>query len=171
MTENQSAAIQRKPRQLRFLVRPGARLRALPAGTASTPINRPSPVDVPSEDGSDGCIYSGDVCQGTVPVIETIISRRLPSTLHWSRRTCCGHDEGNCVAFPADAARQPPMLPIPDVAPLIRASLASSIIRGQTPSSRRREIAAAVLILCSRETSAITGSPLRADGSVVMSIT
>jgi NAD(P)-dependent dehydrogenase (short-subunit alcohol dehydrogenase family) len=33
------------------------------------------------------------------------------------------------------------------------------------------EVAAAVLFLCSREASAITGSPLRADGGVVMSIT
>jgi NAD(P)-dependent dehydrogenase (short-subunit alcohol dehydrogenase family) len=33
------------------------------------------------------------------------------------------------------------------------------------------EVAAAVLFLCSREASAITGSPLRSDGGVVMSIT
>jgi NAD(P)-dependent dehydrogenase (short-subunit alcohol dehydrogenase family) len=33
------------------------------------------------------------------------------------------------------------------------------------------EVAAAVLFLCSREASVITGSPLRADGGVVMSIT
>jgi NAD(P)-dependent dehydrogenase (short-subunit alcohol dehydrogenase family) len=34
-----------------------------------------------------------------------------------------------------------------------------------------KEVAAAVAFLCSREASAITGSPLRADGGVVMSIT
>jgi NAD(P)-dependent dehydrogenase (short-subunit alcohol dehydrogenase family) len=37
--------------------------------------------------------------------------------------------------------------------------------------ARPQEVAEAVLFLCSRETSAITGSPVRADGGVVMSIT
>ena len=37
--------------------------------------------------------------------------------------------------------------------------------------ARAEEVAAAVAFLCSREASAITGSPLRADGGVVMSIT
>jgi NAD(P)-dependent dehydrogenase (short-subunit alcohol dehydrogenase family) len=48
-------------------------------------------------------------------------------------------------------------------APLSRYSRPNSIIDG--------EIAAAVLFLCSREASAITGPLLRADGGVVMSIT
>ena len=34
-----------------------------------------------------------------------------------------------------------------------------------------QEIAAVVVFLCSREASAITGAPVRADGGVVMSIT
>jgi NAD(P)-dependent dehydrogenase (short-subunit alcohol dehydrogenase family) len=37
--------------------------------------------------------------------------------------------------------------------------------------AKPQEVADAVLFLCSREASAITGSPLRADGGVVMSIT
>ena len=37
--------------------------------------------------------------------------------------------------------------------------------------ARPREVAEAVTFLCSREASAITGSPVRADGGVVMSIT
>jgi NAD(P)-dependent dehydrogenase (short-subunit alcohol dehydrogenase family) len=37
--------------------------------------------------------------------------------------------------------------------------------------ARPQEVAEAVLFLCSREASAITGSPMRADGGVVMSIT
>jgi NAD(P)-dependent dehydrogenase (short-subunit alcohol dehydrogenase family) len=37
--------------------------------------------------------------------------------------------------------------------------------------ARPQEVAAAVTFLCSREASAITGSPVRADGGVVMSIT
>jgi NAD(P)-dependent dehydrogenase (short-subunit alcohol dehydrogenase family) len=37
--------------------------------------------------------------------------------------------------------------------------------------ARPQEVAEAVLFLCSREASAITGSPVRADGGVVMSIT
>jgi NAD(P)-dependent dehydrogenase (short-subunit alcohol dehydrogenase family) len=50
-------------------------------------------------------------------------------------------------------------------------------IDGARPSSiikrlaKAEEVAAAVVFLCSREASAITGSPLRADGGVVMSIT
>ena len=37
--------------------------------------------------------------------------------------------------------------------------------------ARPQEVADAVVFLCSREASAITGSPVRADGGVVMSIT
>ncbi len=51
---------------------------------------------------------------------------------------------------------------------LIESSRPSSIIkRLATP----QEVAAVVAFLCSREASAITGSPVRADGGVVMSIT
>jgi NAD(P)-dependent dehydrogenase (short-subunit alcohol dehydrogenase family) len=44
----------------------------------------------------------------------------------------------------------------------------SSIIKRLTTP---KEVAAVVVFLCSREASAITGSPVRADGGVVMSIT
>ena len=51
---------------------------------------------------------------------------------------------------------------------LIESSRPSSIIkRLATP----QEVAAVVAFLCSREASAITGSPVRADGGVVMAIT
>jgi NAD(P)-dependent dehydrogenase (short-subunit alcohol dehydrogenase family) len=50
----------------------------------------------------------------------------------------------------------------------IDASKPSSIIKRLTGAE---EVAAVVAFLCSREASAITGSPVRADGGVVMSIT
>jgi NAD(P)-dependent dehydrogenase (short-subunit alcohol dehydrogenase family) len=52
-----------------------------------------------------------------------------------------------------------------------------AFIDARKPSSiikrlaRAEEVAEVVAFLCSREASAITGSPVRADGGVVMSIT
>jgi len=60
--------------------------------------------------------------------------------------------------------------------PPLKASQRDFIDRGRPSSIIKRlakpeEIAAVVAFLCSRDAGVVTGSPVRADGGVVMSIT